>query len=140
MKILVALLLSITFFTGCATSQQNVDMQQMDIPNLIEAKAAPSSDFTRKNVYVDSVELFSSRGSQFILVKGHLPTPCSNLDEVSHTISGGKITLAMNAWEAAGTMCMQVLEPFSYLYPLGSDVNVSSLRSVVINGTIYALQ
>lgn len=140
MKIIAALLLTLILFTGCATSQQNVDMQTMDIPNLIEAKAAPSSDFTRKNVYVDSAELFSSRGSQFILIKGHLPTPCSNLNEVSHTISGGKITLSMNAWEEAGTMCMQVLEPFSYLHRLGSDVNVSSLRSAVINGTIYALQ
>jgi hypothetical protein len=140
MKTLFALLLSFTFFTGCATSQQNVDMQTMDIPNLIEAKAAPSSDFTRKNVYVDSAEIFRSGGTHFILVKGHLPTPCSNLDEVSHSISQGRITLSMNAWEEAGTMCMQVLEPFSYLHRLGSDVNVSTLRSAVINGTIYALQ
>jgi hypothetical protein len=115
-------------------------MQTMDIPNLIEAKAAPSSDYTRKNVYVDSAELYSRSGSDFILVKGHLPSPCSNLDKVTHTISEGKITLSMSAWEEAGTMCMQVLEPFSYLYPLTSDVNVSSLRSAVINGTIYALQ
>jgi hypothetical protein len=73
-------------------------------------------------VYVDSTEiryLESDPVQVHLVVKGHLPTPCH---EAVYEVQDMGTSVNVRLWSLAdaGAICVQVLEPFELVIPLGS--------------------
>jgi hypothetical protein len=79
---------------------------------------------TRESVYLDSVDLLTMESNplQFSLaLAGNLPTPCNQLRvAVSPPNAENQILVDVYSLSTPGTICAEVLQPFSQNVPLGS--------------------
>ncbi|MEX0995319.1 MAG: hypothetical protein WD599_07285 [Balneolaceae bacterium] len=114
-----------------------MDMEESPLNNLTNLvsveRPASSQEITEQRVFVDEVSWGEREGTSYILIRGNFPNPCCRLHEVTESVSGNEIQLSMTAWQPAGTMCSQVLEPFSYLHPVPEEVNPEESLTVTIN-------
>ena len=138
--ILIVILILMTAFS-CQSTENAIEQNEADIlsfPNLHEPKAPDTSDFVVQSVYIDNVEIVETEGVPKLLIQGNLPTPCCTLNKTEETITNGYLHLTIMAWQAKGSICAQVLQPFSYLHPLPESI-ASDPEHVYINDTLFEL-
>ncbi len=112
---------------GVVTSPPDLPVNS-DTPTpypLDDLKPAPGDDkLLRDAVYLDSVDLLvmESYPPQFSLsLQGNLPTPCNQLRvAVNQPDAENKIVVDVYSLSAPDAICIEMLQPFSVNFPLGS--------------------
>lgn len=142
--------LGVCFLFGlitCRSSEQisseEPEPSMDNLPNLVDIeRPASSEEVTEQRVYVENVEWEERENTRYLLIRGNFPNPCCRLDTVTQSISGNEIYLSLTAWQPAGSMCSQVLKPFSYLHRLPDSFEPASSDSltVTVNNTEFKLQ
>lgn len=89
---------------------------------------------TRSQVFVDEAWLTWHGSRLFVHISGHLPTPCHRLFEPEVTADEEKMTLEMSSWQAEGVACVQVLQPFVYVYEI-TDLELPEDVQIFVNRT-----
>lgn len=140
-----SILLSALIFISCQSTEKSTieasdsDSEIINIPNLITPQIPDETDILNQTVYVDHVEIIMIKQIPNILIQGHLPNPCCNLDTIEEIIQNGNIHLNLNAWQPLDAICTQALQPFSLLHPLPEILDPGSLGYVFVNNTPYEL-
>ncbi len=126
MKLILPFLLAMALLAACAPAfDQPISSDDPLPPKTDDIIPRPADkDLRRENVYVESTDLLvmESYPLQFMLVvTGNLPTPCNQLRvEVRPPDAENKILVDVYSVVAPGTICIEVLQPFSENIPLGS--------------------
>ncbi len=108
-SVLAVVLVLIGLLTGCAAAPPTPQAPQ---------------GVTRGPVYVDETDLLLAESypvQAFLVVRGHLPTPCHQARwEVSGPDSQGRIDVELYSEAPEGSVCIMVLEPVELSIRLGS--------------------
>jgi hypothetical protein len=126
MKHLIPFLLTLTLLVACAPSLDEPvssdDPMTQTADDILPSPA--DSALTRESVYLDSIDLLTmeSYPLQFSLaLAGNMPTPCNQLRvDVSPPNAENQILVDVYSLSTPGTICTEVLQPFSQNVPLGS--------------------
>jgi hypothetical protein len=122
MKHLLLAFLTFTLLAACGPRTPTSPVDR-DTPAILVPQPGEET-LTRGAVYLDSVDLLTmeSYPLQFsLLLKGNLPTPCNKLRvAVSPPDADKKIIVNVYSVSAPDTVCIQMLEPFSVNFPMGS--------------------
>jgi len=121
---------------GCASSSNN-SVGREQYPNLITLQQPQDQPHITSKVYVDSVKQITASERPALLISGTLPDACTNLENVTHSISENKLSVKITAWRNPDMMCAQVLSPFSFIYEGLTEKELSARSSVIINGTEF---
>ncbi len=132
----IYLLLTIFIIVGCASSSNNGDGNET-YPNLVSLQQPGDQPHKPSKVYIDSVKQITANEHPALLISGTLPDACTNLQEVTHSISENKLSVEIKAWRNPDKMCAQVLTPFSFIYEGVSKKEISEQSSAFVNGTEF---
>ncbi len=132
--ILVAILL---MTSGCSAVPTATPVPKRVGESLPPTSEPASQDPVELDAIVDQVDILLKESYPVqvdLVISGHLPDSCSELERITQELDGDRIIVRVVAARPADAVCTQALEPFETTYPLDLSELEPGTYIVDVNG------